>query len=92
MNLIAAIQSFVPGCAQEAADQDLILSLALREPIAILTRESLAAHMTASGFIVNEARNKTLMVHHNIYNSWSWTAIYWPWHCVKRVRRQESSM
>ena len=29
--------------------------------------------MTASGFIVNEARNKTLMVHHNIYNSWSWT-------------------
>ena len=30
MNLIAAIQSFVPGCAQEAADQDLILSLALR--------------------------------------------------------------
>ncbi|WP_278942298.1 NUDIX hydrolase [Anaerotruncus colihominis] len=73
MNLIAAIQSFVPGCAQEAADQDLILSLALREPIAVLTRESLAAHMTASGFIVNEARNKTLMVHHNIYNSWSWT-------------------
>ena len=73
MNLIAAIQSFVPGCAQEAADQDLILSLALREPIAILTRESLAAHMTASRFIVNEARNKTLMVHHNIYNSWSWT-------------------
>ncbi|WP_283117888.1 NUDIX hydrolase [Anaerotruncus colihominis] len=73
MNLIAAIQSFVPGCAQEAADQDLIISLALREPIAILTRESLAAHMTASGFIVNEARNKTLMVHHNIYNSWSWT-------------------
>ena len=63
----------MPGCAQEAADQDLILSLALREPIAILTRESLAAHMTASGFIVNEARNKTLMVHHNIYNSWSWT-------------------
>ncbi|WP_303900019.1 NUDIX hydrolase [Anaerotruncus colihominis] len=73
MNWIEAIQLFVPGCAQEAADQDLILSLALREPAAILTRESLAAHMTASGFIINEARDRVLMVHHNIYNSWSWT-------------------
>lgn len=73
MNWIEAIRSFIPDCAQEAADRDLILSLALRDPLTILTRDSRAAHITASGFIVNEARNRTLMVHHNIYNTWSWT-------------------
>jgi 8-oxo-dGTP pyrophosphatase MutT (NUDIX family) len=30
-------------------------------------------HFTASGFIFNPARTKTLMVYHNIYQSWAWT-------------------
>lgn len=29
-------------------------------------------HMTASAWVVNEARTKVLMVYHNIYHSWSW--------------------
>ncbi|EPZ55371.1 NUDIX domain protein [[Clostridium] sordellii ATCC 9714] len=29
--------------------------------------------MTSSGFIVNKNRDKVLMIHHNIYNSWGWT-------------------
>ena len=28
--------------------------------------------MTASAWVVNRERTKTIMVHHNIYNSWSW--------------------
>ena len=30
-------------------------------------------HLTASGFIFNPKRTKTLMVFHNIYQSWAWT-------------------
>ena len=36
----------------------------------ILTRNNEIAHFTISGFVVNEKRDKVLMVHHNIYNSW----------------------
>lgn len=39
----------------------------------LLTRENTVAHLTASGFIVNETCTKTLMIHHNIYDSWGWT-------------------
>ena len=30
-------------------------------------------HFTASGFIFNPEKTKTLMVFHNIYQSWAWT-------------------
>ncbi len=39
---------------------------------ALLTRME-EGHFTAAGFIFNPQRTKTLMVYHNIYNSWSWT-------------------
>ena len=35
-------------------------------------RENLIAHFTVSLWTVNQARTKTLMVYHNIYQSWSW--------------------
>lgn len=39
----------------------------------VLTRENTLAHFTCSGFVVNKARTKVLMVYHHIYDSWSWT-------------------
>lgn len=39
----------------------------------LLTRENHFAHLTASGWVINPARDKVLMVYHNIYDSWSWT-------------------
>ena len=36
-------------------------------------RENRNAHMTASAWIVDPTRTRTLMVYHNIYDSWSWT-------------------
>ena len=39
---------------------------------ALLTRME-EGHFTAAGFIFNPQRTKTLMVYHNIYNSWAWT-------------------
>ena len=37
-----------------------------------LVRENQIAHFTASIWTVNKERTKTLMVYHNIYDSWSW--------------------
>lgn len=67
------IAGFKPECPQEAADQALILQLGAVDPYRILTRESLLAHITSSGFILNPSRDKTLMAFHNIYQSWAWT-------------------
>ena len=39
----------------------------------ILTRENEFAHFTSSGFILNENKDKVLMIYHNLYNSWAWT-------------------
>ena len=67
------IAAYRPRGEEEAADQALILSMIEHFPDTVLTRECLAGHITSSGFIVNETRDKTLMVWHNIYRSWAWT-------------------
>ena len=38
----------------------------------VLTRNNRIAHFTAFAWITNHDRNKILMIHHNIYNSWAW--------------------
>ena len=40
---------------------------------AVLTREALAAHITASGFVMSPDLQWVLMAWQNIYRSWSWT-------------------
>ena len=67
------IRSYPAVTEQEIADRAEMLRLAGVYGDAILTRASDTAHMTGSGFIVDPAGNKTLMVFHNIYRSWSWT-------------------
>ncbi len=39
----------------------------------LLLRSNQDAHFTASSWIINPARDRVLMVYHNIYQSWSWT-------------------
>ena len=36
------------------------------------SRENMIGHITASCWIYNQQRSKVLMVHHNLYQSWSW--------------------
>ena len=67
------IQTYVPSNDREQQDQNMILSYMERFEEELLTRENGMAHFTASGFIVNKDLTKTLMIHHNIYNSWGWT-------------------
>ncbi len=66
------LMSYSPYNEQEAADQRVILTC-LNTFEDVLTRNNAIAHITCSGFVVNKGRSKALMVHHNIYHSWSWT-------------------
>ena len=71
MDILAKIEAYEPYNAQEARDKERILRL-MAENADIFTRENDRAHMTASAWVVNAARDKVLMVYHNIYDSWSW--------------------
>ena len=72
MNIREAIQNYAPWNEQEAADRALILDFLSKNPDAFF-RTNLIAHMTASAWVVNPARDRVLMVYHKIYDSWSWT-------------------
>ncbi len=73
MTLQQQLTAYRPSCAQEQRDREEILRLLRAHPENIFTRENGAFHFTASAWIVNAARDKALMVYHNIYHSWSWT-------------------
>ena len=72
MSIREDIERYVPCNGQEARDKALILDFIGKNEDAFL-RTNLIAHMTASAWIVNDKRDKTLMVYHKIYDSWSWT-------------------
>lgn len=72
MNWTSLIKNYIPCCEQEKKDKALI-EYCIDKFDDILTRDNSMAHITSSGFVVNKTKDKVLMVHHNIYNSWSWT-------------------
>ena len=72
MDIVSAIEAYRPCCEQEQRDKAVIFSFLKTNPDAFL-RSNLVAHMTASAWVVNPARDQVLMVYHKIYDSWSWT-------------------
>ena len=70
--LKAQLTAYRPCNAQEASDRTLMLR-ALDTLSCPLSRENGFAHFTASGWIVNSARDRVLMAWHNIYRTWAWT-------------------
>lgn len=72
MNWVQLIKDYIPYNEQEKKDKELI-EYCITNFDDILTRDNSIAHITSSGFVVNKIKDKVLMVHHNIYNSWSWT-------------------
>lgn len=71
-NLKKEIYNYLPFNEQEKVDKEVILNL-LETEDNLLSRENKICHFTASSWIVNKDKTKVLMIHHNIYNSWSWT-------------------
>ena len=68
--LRAAIEAFEPFNGQEAADRQVILHALDADPNCF--ERSAQAHMACSIWTVDPSMTQTLLVHHNIYGSWSW--------------------
>ena len=73
MNYINEINNYIPGDEQETQDKKVILGYIEMFPHNVLLRDNEIAHITSSGFVLNRALNKALMIHHNIRNTWAWT-------------------
>ena len=71
MSLLEKIMSYKPQNEQEENDKKVMLDY-MQKNSDYLTRENEVAHFTTSIWTVNKERTKTLMVYHNIYDSWSW--------------------
>ncbi len=63
---------YEPVNYQEKNDLTQILRL-MAQYDDLLWRTNSLFHFTTSGFVVNDAQTKVLMVYHHIYQSWSWT-------------------
>ena len=71
MGVYEQIKAYRPWNEQERQDQALILAFLEKNPDAFY-RTNLLAHMTASAWVVNPQRSKTLLVYHRLFDSWSW--------------------
>lgn len=67
------ISAYLPKNAEEITAKQEILAAAKADGNAILSRTRTAGHITCSGFVLNPAMDHTLMVYHNIYDSFAWT-------------------
>lgn len=65
-----AIAAFEPFNEQEAADKRVILRALDTDPDCF--DRSAQAHMACSIWVVDPTFTQTLLVYHNIYDSWSW--------------------
>ena len=72
MNWQQQIKHYIPCNEQEQKDQQILIK-AMKTFDDMLSRNNEIIHMTCSGFILNEARDHVLMIHHNIYDAWGWT-------------------
>ena len=70
MALIDDIRAYEPFNEQEAVDRLAILR-ALADDPHVFDR-SAPAHMACSIWTVDPDKQRTLMVYHNLYDSWSW--------------------
>ncbi len=71
MKIITDIKKYIPYNEQEKKDKEVMLDF-LERGIDVFSRKNKMAHFTASAWVVNKKKEKSLMVYHNIYDSWSW--------------------
>lgn len=70
MALIDDIRAYRPVNEQEQADKPVILRALGNDPNCF--DRSAQAHMACSIWVVDPTLTQTLLVYHNIYDSWSW--------------------
>lgn len=76
MSLLYDIKNYKPVNEQEERDKEQMLQFMMCNS-AYLERENQVAHFTTSIWTVNKEHTKTLMVYHNLYDSWSWIGGLW---------------
>lgn len=69
--IINDLKNYTPVNEQEKKDIAAMLTF-LEGGRSCFYRENIAGHMTASAWIVNRDRTKTLFCYHKLYDSWSW--------------------
>lgn len=69
MNLKEALNKFEPFDAQEIQDKKLFLE-AIDKFDDVLTRNNLFGHFSSTALVLNEEKNKILVVYHNILDGW----------------------
>lgn len=71
MELLKQLEALVSYDETEQADQAVMIAY-LKEHDDAFLRSNRIAHFTASAWIVNQDKNKVLLIYHNIYDSWGW--------------------
>ena len=71
MSLFQEIKNYKPTNEQEICDKEIMLQY-ITDNADYLKRDNQIGHFTVSIWTLNKERTKTLMVYHNIYDSWSW--------------------
>lgn len=72
MDYIECIRQHKPFDEEEQLTIKAMLTFIDNHQDNVLTRENLIGHMTASSVIVNQDISKMLMIHHKIYDTWTW--------------------
>lgn len=70
--LAETLRAYRPCNAQETAERAALLGW-MEQFDDLLLRSNLLAHFTASSIILDETGRFTLLVYHNLYDSWGWT-------------------
>ena len=69
MNLKEELEKYIPYNEQEERDKEQMIEF-INNFDDVLTRNNNFGHFSASAFVVNNDRNKMVVVYHNIYDGW----------------------
>lgn len=69
MKLREQLENYTPINEQEEKDKEQMLEF-IDNFDDVLTRKNIFGHFSASAFVVNKARDKMVVVYHNIYDGW----------------------
>lgn len=72
VNYIELITTYKAKTQKDKAILKAMLKFITQNKDDVLTRENTMAHFTASSVILNEDYTKMLMIHHKIYDTWTW--------------------
>lgn len=72
MNFLEEIKCYEPQNEIEQKEKEMMLKYIVMFYDSVSYRNNMPFHMTASALILNETKDKLLMIYHKIYQSWSW--------------------